>query len=141
MTPEGTAMDLSKLGLFRLIAEKMDWHSQRQEVLAQNVANADTPGYQARDLVKFDFKREMRSAARMMPVATAPGHMTGTIPAGGDFKNAKEKSPYETSPDGNAVVLEEQMMKVGQNAADYQTITNLYKKQVSLFKTVLGRGS
>lgn len=132
-------MDFSKIGLFKLLADKMDWHTQRQEVLAQNIANADTPDYQGRDLNDFDFRHEMRNAARLQPTATASGHLAGTIAGGGDFKSNK-KVAYETSPDGNAIVLEEQMMKVGKNAGDFQTITNLYRKQLGMFKTVLGRG-
>jgi flagellar basal-body rod protein FlgB len=136
----GKIMDFSKIGLFKLLADKMDWHTQRQQVLAQNIANADTPDYQARELVNFDFRKEMRQSARLEPVATTPGHLAGTVPPGSDFKNSKLKTPYETAPDGNAVVLEEQMMKVGKNASDFQTITNLYRKQIGMFKTVLGRG-
>lgn len=134
------AMDLSKLGIFRLMRDKMSWHGQRQEVLAQNVANADTPEFRPHDLVDFDFRKEMRKAARMDLAATAPQHLTGTVPKGGDFKDAGSRSVYETAPDGNQVVLEEQMMKLGQNAVDYQTITNLYRKQMAMLRMAIGRG-
>lgn len=133
-------MDLSKIGIFRLMREKMNWHGQRQEVLSQNVANADTPGYAPRELVQFDFRKEMRNAARMELAATSPQHMSGTIPPGGTFKEEKPRNVYETSPDGNKVVLEEQMMKLGQNAVDYQTITGIYRKQLAMLKTAIGRG-
>ena len=132
-------MDLFQLKLFQRMSERMGWLGARQEVLAQNIANADTPDYQPRDLKDFDFRRDMRNAARLQPAATTPGHLSGTIVGGGDFKSNK-KMAYETAPDGNAVVLEEQMMKVGKNAGDFQTITNLYRKQIGMFKTVLGRG-
>ena len=79
----------------------------------------------------------MRSAARMMPASTAPGHMTGTIPAGGDFRNAKNKTPYETAPDGNDVVLEEQMMKANRTASEYQLTANLYSKDLNMLRSVL----
>jgi flagellar basal-body rod protein FlgB len=132
-------MDFSKIGLFKLLHDKMGWHTQRQQVLAQNIANADTPDYQGRDLKDFDFRHEMRNAVRLQPAATTPGHLAGTVVGGGDFKSNK-KTAYETAPDGNAIVLEEQMMKVGKNAGDFQAITNLYRKQIGMFKTVLGRG-
>jgi len=133
-------MNLKNMGLFRLISDKMAWHNQRQEILAQNVANADTPGYQGRDLAPFDFKTEMRRTARMEMAATRSGHLAGTTPRGSDFKDDRKSGAYETTPDGNAVVLEEQMMKISRNAMDYQTVTNIYRKQVNLIKSALTRG-
>ncbi len=132
-------MDLSKLGIFRLMRDKMAWHGQRQEVLAQNIANADTPEFKPRDLVDFDFRKEMRKASQMDVAATSAQHLSGTIPKGADFKDGA-RGAYETAPDGNQVVLEEQMMKLGQNAVDYQTITNLYRKQLAMLRTAIGRG-
>lgn len=133
-------MDLNKIGLFRLMSDKMAWHNQRQEVLSQNVANADTPGYAAREIAAFDFKKQLRASSQLMPVADRPGHLSGTLSKGGTFQEQRERQPYETAPDGNGVVLEEQMMKVGQNSMEYQTVTNLYRKQVGLLKTALGSG-
>ena len=54
-------MDLKKLTLFRMMSDRMDWLTQRQQVLSQNVANADTPQYGARDLKPIDFKGSVRS--------------------------------------------------------------------------------
>lgn len=133
-------MDLTKLGIFRLLRDKMSWHGQRQEVLAQNIANSDTPDYTPRDLAAFDFRAEMRKASRLQLAATSSQHLPGTQAKGGEFKDGAQRMPYETTPDGNQVVLEEQMMKVGQNASDYQTITNLYRKQVAMLRTAIGRG-
>jgi flagellar basal-body rod protein FlgB len=130
-------MDLGDTGLFRLMNDKMAWHNQRQEVLSQNVANADTPHYQASDLTAFDFKKQLRSQQQMSLAGSGSGHLAGTLPAKGPFDAAKERTPYETSPDGNGVVLEEQMFKVGQNSLEYQTVTNLYRKQVGMLRTAM----
>jgi flagellar basal-body rod protein FlgB len=130
-------MDLGDTGLFRLMNDKMAWHNQRQEVLSQNVANADTPHYQASDLTAFDFKKQLRSHQQMSLAGSGSGHLAGTLPMKGPFDAAKERTPYETSPDGNGVVLEEQMLKVGQNALEYQTVTNLYRKQVGMLRTAM----
>ena len=46
-------MDLSSMGVFKLMAKKMDWLTQRQEVLAQNVANVDTPKFKPDDSIDF----------------------------------------------------------------------------------------
>lgn len=130
-------MDMSKLALFNLITRKMDWSTQRQEALAQNIANADTPEYRPSDLKPFDFKTALADRLAMTPVRTNPVHLTGGGPAS---TGVEEKGKaYETSPDGNAVVLEEQMMKVAQNNTDYQLATNIYRKHVALLKTAIGR--
>lgn len=130
-------MDLKDSGLFRLMSDKMAWHNQRQELLSKNISNADTPHYRPHDLVEFDFKKQLRNSARMQLAGSQSGHLSGTIPEKGTFADAAERSPYETAPDGNAVVLEEQMMKVGQNNMEYQTVTNLYRKQVGMLKTAM----
>jgi len=130
-------MDLKDSGLFRLMSDKMAWHNQRQEVLSKNISNADTPDYRPNDLVAFDFKKQLRASTQMQLAGATSGHLKGTIPDKGAFRGEEERSPYETAPDGNSVVLEEQMMKVGENSMEYQTVTNLYRKQVGLLKTAI----
>ncbi|OYQ32960.1 flagellar basal body rod protein FlgB [Niveispirillum lacus] len=130
-------MDLKDSGIFRLMSDKMAWHNQRQEVLSKNISNADTPNFRPNDLVEFDFKKQLRETARMPLAASTSGHLQGTIVSKTGFKDGEERSPYETAPAGNAVVLEEQMLKVGQNSMEYQTVTNLYRKQVSMLKTAM----
>lgn len=130
-------MDLKDSGIFRLMSDKMAWHNQRQEVLSKNISNADTPQFRPHDLVEFDFKKQLRNSARMQLAGSEPGHLAGTIPDKSGFKDGEERSPYETAPAGNAVILEEQMMKVGENAMGYQTVTNLYRKQVGMLKTAM----
>lgn len=133
-------MDLNNLGLFKLMSRKAGWLTQRQEVLAANIANADTPEYKPNDLKPFSFRDAMVDQRRIKPAATDAGHLQGTLGAGGLNKEQQVRNPYETAPAGNAVVLEEQIMKVGQNAMDYQTITNLYRKQVALIKSAIRGG-
>lgn len=133
-------MDLGNLGLFKLMSRKMGWLTQRQEVLSQNIANADTPQYKPHDLKPFTFRDALADSRRLEPVATSPVHLKGTVPQGGMDKEQRVRNPYETAPDGNAVVLEEQMMKVSQTNTDYQTVVGLYRKQVGMLKTAIGRG-
>lgn len=130
-------MDLSNLGLFKLMSRKMDWQTQRNGVLAENIANADTPMYKPNELKPFSFRDALADSRRMAPTATNAAHLSGTVSPGGMNAERRERDVYETSPDGNAVVLEEQMMKLGQNTADYQTVLNLYRKQVSMIRTAL----
>lgn len=127
-----------KPGIFNLLGKRMDWLGQRQKVLAQNIANADTPEYVPHDLKSQDFRRlvERNYLPSLKPDATQAGHIqTSSLKV--DGRSEEQKQRYETAPSGNAVVLEEQLIKVAQTQADYNAITNLYKKQVSMLKLAL----
>jgi len=128
----------AKPGIFSLLGKRMDWLGQRQQVLAQNIANADTPDYVPHDLKPQEFRRmvERNFAPSLKPVATQGGHIqSSSLKA--DDRGVEDKNPYEIAPSGNAVVVEEQLVKVTQTQNDYNAITNLYKKQVAMFKMAL----
>ena len=135
-------MTIGDVTLFSMARSQMRYLSQRQDVLAQNVANADTPNYQARDLVplKFDqtlsqqfFRLEMRPAA--MGVS-----LPGTLPTDPKFRNPESREVYEQSLDENNVVLEEQLLKVQETQMQFQATTRLTRKYGEMMKTALGRG-
>jgi flagellar basal-body rod protein FlgB len=138
-----SAMDLKDLTLFKMATTKMDWAAQRQKVLAQNVSNADTPDYQARDLKKVDFRKvlEETQPAAVKVARTNPMHSPGTIPEQETFSARKPVRPYEESPDKNKVVLEEQMEKIGQARADYNTAVTLMQAQIKMLGIAVGKGS
>jgi len=128
----------AKPGIFSLLGQRMDWLGQRQQVLAQNIANADTPDFVPHDLKPQEFRCmvERNFAPALKPVATRTGHIqTSSLKA--DNAGVEQKNTYEAAPDGNAVVLEEQLVKVAQTQNDYNAITNLYKKQIGMFKLAL----
>ncbi len=134
-------MDLNKIPVFAAITKRMHWLNQRQRVLADNIANANTPGYRPSDLEEPSFNEELRKTSKMRMRATSPKHImpaTGSVST--DFTTRKQKDTYEMSPDGNAVVLEEQLMKVTETRMDYDVMTNLYRKHMGMLRTALGRG-
>jgi flagellar basal-body rod protein FlgB len=137
-------MNYTNLPLFNIMKNKMEYLSQRQGVLAQNVANADTPDYKARDITEPDFKamtkNVSRNASLQLPVAvTDSKHITGSGHGKKIFAIERKDSTYERNPNGNNVVLEQEMMQISQNQAEYQKVLSLYRKSVELFKTALGR--
>ncbi|MFZ5789709.1 MAG: flagellar basal body protein [Pseudomonadota bacterium] len=140
-------MDLGRIPLFALALDKMAWLNRRQAVLAHNIANADTPNFRPEDLTPLDARAALRSVgaqthtvAAVLPVATDPKHIVGPLgQTNGGFAEEPQKKTYETTLSGNAVVLEEQMVKVAQTQADFQMATNLYKKYVDMLKLALGR--
>ena len=129
-----------KLNIFQAIGQKMGWLSQRQSVLAQNIANADSPNYVPQDLKAGPFARLLaRSLPPVTPVSTHGTHLGGTLPEPRPYKSDEQRRQYETAPSGNSVVLEEQMIKVAETQMDYQLMSNLYRKHMSMIRTALGR--
>jgi flagellar basal-body rod protein FlgB len=120
-----------------MLKTRMYWHQERQKVLAENVANADTPGFQSRDLKQLDFHDVLKSSWSVTLASTQSGHLK----PGGDAGQfgSERKNGFATSPRGNAVTLEEEMMKVAQNQMDHQAATALYARGMGLIKTALGR--
>ena len=131
-------MQMGGLSLFQALSDKMRWHQERQGVLAENIANADTPGFVQRDLKAFSFDDEMQSVAMVTTSTTSPGHISVSSNGGsGRFGNLSR--PFEITPSGNGVTLEDEMMKVAQNQLDFQTVTGLYSKSMRILRTALGR--
>ena len=140
----GCEMDITNLPMFGLIKERMSWVGQRQQVIAQNIANADTPNYRARDIKEFDFKKSLREHAPknangggISMRVTHPMHMSGGGGASSSVASSAARKPYETAPDGNSVILEEQMVKMNEAAVQHSTMVGLYRKHLSMIKSVV----
>ena len=119
--------------------QALDVRAYRQELLSSNIANADTPGYVAMDLKPLSFREGLAKAAKVTMARSDAAHLSGGQVQAAAFRPVEEKKPYEASPTGNGVVIEEQMVKLAETQMDYQMITNLYRKQVGMIKTALGR--
>jgi len=133
-------MDLDNIGILKAITRRMDWIGERQRVLAENVANADTPNFKPRDLKQVNFSELLRGNSQKMGLkVTAAGHFPAAGGAGAEhWRSQKTDTTYEVAPNGNAVNLEEQMMRLAENQADHNLMTNLYRKQVGLLRKALG---
>ncbi len=127
------------LNILKMARAKMDWLSQRQEVLAGNVANADTPRYLPRDIKPLNFK-EVLSGSSAPAVHAAATNAQHIVPEMGPdpFKAQSVRRTYESSPDGNAVVLEEQMAKIGESKGSYELAASLYQKHLRMIRTAVG---
>jgi flagellar basal-body rod protein FlgB len=122
-----------------MLKTRMHWHQTRQKVLAENVANADTPGFLPKDLKTPSFTREGAPVGGRLDAArTDAGHLSlATGRSGEDPVGARR---FETSPSGNAVNLEDEMMKVSQNQSDFQLATSLYQKSLQMLRIAAGKG-
>ena len=114
--------------VFALAENRLEWTGQRQAVLAQNIANVNTPGYAARDVKSFN---EVL-AAQAQP--SAVGGFSGV-----SNRSVVDLTTTDRSIDGNAVVLDEQLEKVAETDTANQLAMNIYKKYQSMFRTVIGR--
>ncbi len=131
-------MPITDIPILSMLRERMEWHQERQRVLAENVANADTPNYQARDLAPPDFSNEL-SVASLSLDRTDPNHIAGD--GIGDSPFASETDPhYEVQPRGNSVSHEDEMMKVASNQMDFETVASLYTRSLALIKLAVGEG-
>jgi flagellar basal-body rod protein FlgB len=135
------AMSINDLPVLSALRTKMQWHQERQRVLSENVSNSDTPNFKPRDLVEPKFDPAGTGAGSMGSLAmmrTATGHIA---PSGGGQSFAQDrKAGFETRPAGNAVNLEDEMLKVSANQMDYAAVTSLYSKSLHLLKTAIGKG-
>lgn len=135
-------MILNDVPLIGMLKTRMGWLEDRQRVLAQNVANADTPGFRTHDLEPLDFKKAMTQLPpqKTTLALTSPGHIAATASGEADKYGQPRAKSFEIRPNGNAVVLEDEMIKVAQNQIDYQAVTSLYSRSLGLIKTALGKG-
>ena len=126
-------MDLNNLTVFSLANQDMKYLTERQKILAGNVANANTPGYLAKDLKKPNFSDELNSALQM--AVTNEKHFTRL---GGSSLSARVYTPKPTQPltiDGNGVVLEDQLNEISKDKGEYTRVMTLYNTYKNMIKT------
>ena len=135
-------MAINDLPVLSALRTKMQWHQERQRVLAENISNANTPNFRPSDLVEPKFNNRganvdggMGSLAMMR---TASTHIA--VSGGGQsFRGDGGRSAFLTKPAGNSVNLEDQMLKVSANQMDYAAATSLYSRSLGLLKTAIGK--
>ena len=149
-------MALEDISLFQVLKAKLDYTAERQRLIAQNVANADTPGYAPSDLKPFTFETAMKNAVALAPAGqsaigglsstgapsmggaglalTNPGHMVGLSSPPGNWKPLVLPDS-EARVDGNQVVLEDQMAKLTEARLDHEAAVTFYQQSLTLLRT------
>ena len=131
-------MDLPDVPLFAMLRQRMSWLHQRQDLLSQNVANSDTPGYVARDLKALNFDDAMKSATSGGVMMTTNARHIAMSPTSSSAFDDMQSPDVEANPNGNSVSLEMEMIKVSDTQAQFQAASNLYAKAMSMMKTAIG---
>jgi flagellar basal-body rod protein FlgB len=132
---------MNAMSLLDAMTDKLRWQSQRQDILAQNVANADTPDFHGQELEPVDFGDALDDQS-LRHVTVASTNPMDILPAGsGDPAQAQDQASFEVTPEGNGVTVEDEMMKVTANQMDFQAVATLYTKSLALIRSALGTSS
>jgi flagellar basal-body rod protein FlgB len=137
-------MDIANSPFFGMLRARLDQLSERQRLIAENIANATTPGYRPRDVDTSGFERLLAAAGGGRGLAmsrTNAGHMGPNGAAGGTRVITRNDS--EITMDGNAVVLEEEMTRAAETRLAFETGLALYQKGLDLVRLAArapGRG-
>jgi flagellar basal-body rod protein FlgB len=131
-------MPISDIPILSMLRTKMHWHQDRQRLLAENVANADTPQFQPSDLAPPTFGSQSSVAPVALAVTNA-AHIASSDADTASFEPS-HMHEFEVVPSGNGVTLEDEMLKVAANQMDYTAATALYTRGLGLIKTAIGKG-
>lgn len=126
-------MDLSDVPLFALADRRLAWVDARQSVLARNIANADTPHFQASDVTPFS---AALARAGVQLERTEPGHLAAPNSDGG-IGIAQQVT--ERAPDGNSVAIDKELAKIADTDQAHELVTSLTKKYLGFVRTAIGR--
>ena len=106
---------MGPLFLFELASSRARWLELRQSTIATNVANANTPGFKARDVEPFN---KVLDAVPVRLATTSPTHMQ-LSPAETDTRATAKKDSWDVVHSGNSVSLEQEMIKGSDVNRDY----------------------
>ncbi|MBX3478249.1 MAG: flagellar basal body rod protein FlgB [Brevundimonas sp.] len=127
-------MGVADLPLLQQIKGRLSWLDERQRVIAQNVANSETPGYVARDIRQpTDFAAALNGRGGPLQMTrTAANHIAPASPA---VRYSTSDAPdSETTLDGNSVVVEEQMLKMAESRMAYDAAIGFYQKSLQMIR-------
>ena len=108
----------------------------RLGVIAQNIANADTPGFKAQDLPEFAVTWAEAGAGGAGMKATRPGHSDTSVPAAEPMAMRRDGP---ASPNGNTVSLQDEMVRAAQVRQDHDMALAVYKNAGDILRAALGR--
>lgn len=127
-------MDINTLSLASALAAHA---AARQQVIAENVAHADTPGYRARDIADFASIVDDQMGAFSARM-TRPGHLAFGADARG-FDPREQTALGAETPNGNSVSLEDQMMRGAEVRQEHELAVGVYAKSLEILRSTVSR--
>jgi len=132
-------MAFDDINVLATLRQTLGYHNARQRVIAENVANANTPGFTPGEISRSQFERVLSGQAGAAPgglKVTDPRHYSGDGGAGSAAAYRTEATPdSETTVNGNSVVIEEQMVRANENRMKFETALSLYQKSLNMIRT------
>ncbi|HUZ12949.1 MAG TPA: flagellar basal body rod protein FlgB [Caulobacteraceae bacterium] len=132
-------MNLGGVPIFAMLKSRLDYLSARQRLIAENVANSDTPGYAPKDLKPFTVTGPGLALAGVAATLTSPMHLAAPATAALSGDRAIVSPDSETTLNGNSVVLEDEMMKMTQARTDYDAAVGFYQQALNMIQTAIRR--
>ncbi len=129
---------MQPIQLFALASRQAEWLSVRQEVVATNIANANTPEFRAKDVMPFE--AEMKSVGMQM-ARTNPAHFDLAVAGGGRIavEDAKLANEIGVQESGNTVALSTEMAKTGEIKRQFELNSQLVKSFHTMMMTAVGK--
>jgi flagellar basal-body rod protein FlgB len=131
-------MNLDAIPLFSMLKSRLGYENQRQKLIGQNVANADTPGFSPQDLNSFTVPASMGGAGgelkMVQPATTDPGHMSSLPMKPNSQWKVITAGDSETTLNGNQVVLEDEMAKMSESRMDFEAALGFYQKSLAMLQ-------
>lgn len=125
--------------LFELAGALLSHTGARQRVVAQNIANADTPNYKARDLQPFSSTYDKVTGNSLAMRATRPGHIGASPLDLQSFETVVDSAFGAEAPNGNTVSLEDQMMRGAQLKGQHDLAIGIYQKSLTILRTAMSK--
>ncbi|MGE4328220.1 MAG: flagellar basal body rod protein [Pseudodonghicola sp.] len=115
-------MNFEALNLFQLASRRLQWLSDKQRSVSENIANADVAGYRARDVQSFDAYLDSAGRSSVSPEAEV----------------SEVRDEWGGTISGNTVVMEEQILDAANTQSQYRLASNLYRKAHEMLLSVAG---
>lgn len=130
-------MSPADIPLLAMVREALNYHSSRQRVIADNVANANTPGFTPGDIPLSAFERVLEGT-QPRPAAvglqrTREDHLAGA-PVQSRRYDVQASPDSETTVNGNSVVLEEQIVAAADNRMRFESALSLYQRSLNMIR-------
>lgn len=114
---------MDQVYLFGIASQRSSWLANRQTVVAENIANASTPGYKSKDISSFN---EVLDTTGMQLAQSSNMHLA-SLGRSREADTATSQTSWDVTHSGNSVMIEQEMLKAGEISRSYALNTSVMK--------------